>query len=557
MRHGGKLLIDQLVLQGVQSVFLVPGESYLAALDGLFETNAIRTVICRHEGGAAMMAEATGKLTGRPGIAFCTRGPGAANAVSGVYVAQQDQTPMILFVGLPSRAMIGRSAFQEFDLQALFGSIAKSVDVVLTPRRIPEFVSRAFELATSGRPGPVVIGLPEDVLMETADIRDAAPVAMTRSEPSTAVMREIEARIASAQQPLMIVGGPGWSKDVQDTVQAFAIRFDLPVAAAFRCQDYVDNRHPCYAGHVGIAIDQRLAGSIRASDLLIVLGAPLDDIATNGWQLIKSPDPDQFIIHIHPGGLNPKDGVRAQLSVAASSAGFAEQLRTIEPPQQRAWSTFRRDLRSAFEATHRPIATPGAVQFEEIVRAVSNRLPESAIITSGAGNYGQFVHRYTNYKGYRTSLAPSSGSMGYGLPAAIAAKIADPQRKVVCFAGDGCFQMTGQELGTAVQYGLALVVIVANNGMFGTIRMHQERSFPERVSGTSLVNPDFAALARSYGARGYTIERTEDFARIFEEALDNPLPVVIDVKIDPEAITPQATLSQIRAIAKHASSNGT
>jgi acetolactate synthase I/II/III large subunit len=557
MRHGGKILIDQLVQQGTDSVFLIPGESYLAALDGLFEAASIKTIICRHEGGATMMAEATGKLTGRPGIAFATRGPGAVNAVSGLYVAKQDQTPLILFVGLPARAMVGRSAFQEFDIEKLFGGIAKSVDIVLSPRRIPEYVARAFDVGMSGRPGPVVLGLPEDVLMEAADIRDAAAVQPARSEPGSNVLTEIEDRIAAAQQPMMIVGGPGWSKEVQEAVQAFAIRFDMPVAAAFRAQDYFDNRHSCYVGHLGLSVDQRLAVSVRAADLLIVLGAPLDDIGTKGWQLIKSPDPDQTIIHIHPGGPNPKDGIRPQLSVISSALGFARQLRTIEPPQTRPWSTFRRDLRAAYDASQRPVPTPGGVQLEEIVRMVSSRLPENAIMTSGAGNYAQFVHRYTTYKGYRTCLAPAAGSMGYGVPAAIAASLNAPGRKVVCYAGDGCFQMTMQELGTAVQYGLPLVVIVANNGMHGTIRMHQERIFPERVIGTTLTNPDFAALARSYGARGYTVERTQDFGGVFEEALDHALPVVIDLKLDPEALTPQMTLSQIRNASARMPKDGT
>ncbi len=547
MRNGGRILIDQLTLQGVEVVFQVPGESFLAALDALFDTPAIRTVVCRHEGGAAMMAEAAGRLRGRPGIAFVTRAPGAANAVSGVYVAHQGQTPMILFVGLPPRRMYGLNAFQDFDLAGMFRDISKSVEIAPSAARLPELVTRAFALSMSGRPGPVIIGLPEDVLMDTAEAADGRFVSPPRAGVSQTTMKELETLIATAEQPLMIVGGPRWSDGVRQSVQAFAMRFDVPVAAAFRAQDYFDNRHACYAGHIGINMDKKLATAIRASDLLIVLGAPLDDIGTAGWTLVTSPDPAQRVVTIHPAGPDPRDGIRPMLAIAADAEGFAEQLPMLEPPPERPWGAFRRDLRRAFEASQTVAPVPGDVHFGKAVRTLSERLPEGAIIASGAGNFSQFVHRYFTYKQFATSLSPASGSMGYGLPAAIAAATLNSDATVIAFAGDGCFMMTAQELATAVQYGLRLVVIIADNGMYGTIRMHQERNFPGRVSGTTLVNPDFAALARSYGAAGITVTRDEDFGLALEEALAGDRPAVIALKLDPQAITPQTTLSAITA----------
>lgn len=544
-RNGGRILVDQLLIQGTDTVFQVPGESFLAVLDALFDVPAIRTITCRHEGGAAMMAEATGRLTGRPGIAFVTRAPGAANAVSGVYVASQGQTPMILFVGLPPRRLLMRSAFQDFDLVGLFGAMARHVEIAASANLLPEILARAFAMSMAGRPGPVVIGLPEDVLMETATVTDVRRVDRARTGVSRSTMNDLAERLANSEQPIVIVGGPHWSREVQHAVQNFALRFDLPVAAAFRAQDYIDNRHPCYCGHIGINMDPKLATAIRAADLLIVMGAPLDDIGTAGWTLISAPEPSQRLVLIHPAGAHPRDGVRPSLTVLASAADFAPELKSLEPPTERPWKTFRRDLRHAFEATQRVLETPGSIQLGKAVRQVSDRLGEDAIITSGAGNFSQFVHRYFTYTGFGTSLAPASGTMGYGLPAAIAAKIAEPQRTVIAFAGDGCFMMTAQELATAVQYGLNMIVIVADNGMYGTIRMHQERAFPGRVSGTSLINPDFAALARSFGANAQTITTNDAFDLALEQALTSPGIHVLTLKLDPEAITPQKTLAQI------------
>lgn len=550
MRTGGQILVDQLALQGAGAAYLVPGESFLAVLDALYDAPAVRTVVCRHEGAAAMMAEAAGRLTGRPGIAIVTRAPGATNATSGVYVAAQGQTPMILFVGLPPRGRAHLTAFQDFDVVALFGGLAKHVEIAAAAERLPETVSRAYQIALSGRPGPVVIGLPEDVLSETAHVPDAPWIDAARAEPSLAAMTDIAAAIERAEQPIVIVGGPRWSAAAQDAVQAFALRFDLPVAAAFRAQDYIDNRHPSYCGHIGINMDPRLATAIRASDLLIIIGAPLDEVGTGGWSVIASPAPTQRIIHVHPAGTDPRDGVRVALSIVATADGLAKGLEALVPPDEKRWRTFRRDLRAGYERSLRPLPTPGAVQFAEVVRTVSERLPETAIVCSGAGNYSQFVHRYTSYRSFPSSLAPASGSMGYGLPAAIAAKIEHPDRTVVAFAGDGCFLMTAQELATAVQYGLPIVIIVADNGMYGTIRMHQEKTFPGRVSGTSLVNPDFAEFAKSFGAFGVAVRETADFAAAFDAALACGRPAVISLALDGDAITPATTLQALRADAE-------
>jgi acetolactate synthase-1/2/3 large subunit len=550
MRHGGKILTDQLEIQGSTAAFTVPGESFLAALDGLHDSNRIRTVICRQEGGAAIMAEAWGKVTGEPGICFVTRGPGAANAMAGLHIAQQDSTPMIMFLGLPGEKHEDREAFQEIETKQLFSSFVKWAAVVRSTARIPEYVSRAFHTARNGRPGPVVLGLPEDMLSSSGDTPDAKPAQFAGPAPSQADMAQLTAALAKAKRPLMIVGGPGWSRTIQKQVESFAERYDLPVAAAFRFQDYIDNRHRCYAGHAGIGPDAKLADALKNADLLIVVGARLGEMTTSGYTMVDIPNPQQFLVHVHPSGDELGSVYRADLPITATAATFADALDQLHKPAATPWSGHREELRKAYETALQPIATPGAVQFAEVVRTVSDMMPEHGIVTNGAGNYAAFVHRYTQYKGYRTQLAPTSGSMGYGLPAAIAAKLADPTRTVVNYAGDGCFLMTGQELATAVQYGLNVITIIANNGMYGTIRMHQERHYPERVSGTTLVNPDFAAYARSFGAHGETVERTADFKAAFERSLNANKPAIIELKIDPEALTPRQTLSQIRASTK-------
>ncbi len=548
MRPGGKALIDQLEAERTEHVFLVPGESFLAALDAL-HASSIETIVCRHEGGAAMMAEASGKLTGRPGVAFVTRGPGAANAVSGVYVAAADETPMILFVGLPPRDSENCTPFQSVDLD-LFASLAKEVSIVRDSKRLPEQVARAFAVALSGRPGPVVLGLPEDVLAEKTPARRAASRRIAASAPARAEMDELSARLRGAEWPLLIVGGPGWSAEVGAAIAAFAQNWDMPVASAFRCQDYVDNRNPSYVGHLGLAPGAKLAAGMRGADLVLAIGAHLGEVTTGAGTLIASPEPKQFLVHVRTAGDHAEISCRASLPITATPTEFAAALRTLRPPAERPWTAMRRDLRAAYEASLRPAPVPGEISFAEVVRHVSETAPEQAIVTNGAGNYAAFVQRYFVYKGFRTQLAPASGSMGYGLPAAIAAKLAYPERPVVAFAGDGCLQMTVQELATAVQYGLPIIVIIADNGMHGTIRMHQERRYPGRVMGTSLVNPDFAALARSYGAEGETVTRLDAFKEAFARALKADMPYVICVKVDPEAITPDATIASLRRKAR-------
>jgi len=547
MRHGGKILVDQLEAHGASTAFTVPGESFLAALDGLHDSNRIRTIICRQEGGAAMMAEAWGKITGEPGVCFATRGPGAANAMSGLHVARQDSTPMVLFVGLPARGTEDREAFQEIEVKQLFSSFVKWAAVIRETARIPEYVSRAFHAARSGRPGPVVLGLPEDMLSAECDAIDAKPARWAQSQPSPADMAQLADRLAKAARPVMIVGGPGWSRDVQKSIEAFAERFDLPVAPAFRYQDYIDNRHRCHVGCAGIGIDPKLAAAIKGADLLIVVGARLGEMTTSQYTLLDIPNPKPFLVHVHPSPDELGSVYRADLPIAASAAAFAAALGRIEPPASIAWSGLRAELRASYEKSLEPIALPGAVKLADVVRTVSRMLPEDGIVTNGAGNYAAFVHRYFEYKGYRTQLAPTSGSMGYGLPAAIAAKLAHPTRPVVNFQGDGCFLMTGQELATAVQYALPIVTVIANNGLYGTIRAHQEREYPSRVIGTTLINPDFAAYARSFGAEGFTVAATRDFAPAFAQALEAGKPAVIELKLDPEALSVRRTLSEIRA----------
>jgi len=546
MRHGGKILIDQLEAQGATTAFTVPGESFLAALDGLHDSNRIKTIICRQEGGAAMMAEAWGKITGEPGICFVTRGPGAANAMSGLHVARQDSTPMVAFVGMPSSGHEDREAFQEIEIKQVFSSFVKWAAVIRQTERIPEYVSHAIHLARSGRPGPVVLGLPEDMLASGCDAADAKPARIAESRPGAEDLAVLQEKLGKAVRPLMIIGGPGWSVAAQKAMEAFADRFDLPVAPAFRYQDYFDNRHRCYVGCAGIGLDPKLAAAIKDADVLIVLGARLGEMTTSGYTLIDIPDPKQFLVHIHPSPDELGSVYRPDLPVAATARTFCETLSRLEPPAKIAWSGRRAELRAAYEQSLRPIPLPGAVKMADVMRTVSELLPENGILTNGAGNFAAFVHRYFQYKSYRTCLAPTSGSMGYGLPAAIAAKLAHPTRPVVSVQGDGDFLMTGQELATAAQYALPIVTIIANNGMYGTIRAHQEREYPRRIVGTTLVNPDFAAYARSFGAEGYTIEATVDFAPAFSAALASSKPSVIELKLDPEALSPRKTLTETR-----------
>jgi acetolactate synthase-1/2/3 large subunit len=522
IRTGGHILIDQLALHGADTVFGVPGESFLAALDGMYRNQRVRFVNSRHEGGATMMADAYGKLAGRPGIAFATRGPGATNASAGVHVAFQDSTPLILLLGQVGRDMMEREAFQEIDYRQMFGPMTKWVAQIDDARRIPEFISRAFYTATSGRPGPVVLA------------------------PGADSLRQFQDLLTAARRPLLIVGGGGWSDGARRDLEAFATAHEVPIGASFRCQDYCDNLHPAYAGHVGIGISQTFADRIRGSDLVIALGARLGEITTSGYSLFDIPQPKQPLVHVYP---DPEEIGRVYaptLGIVSGSAAFAAAISRLEPRHQPRGDALKA-AHSDYLAYAEPTTSPGNVQLARIVRDLSERLPEDAIICNGAGNYAVWVHRFWRYRQYRTELAPTSGSMGYGLPAAVAAKLLHPNRVVIAFAGDGCFQMTGMEFMTAVENRLPIIVIVCNNGMYGTIRMHQERTYPGRVSGTDLANPDFAALARACGGFGARVDRTEDFARAFDEAVASGLPSIVELAISPEALTPVSSLSETRA----------
>ncbi|MEX0922490.1 MAG: thiamine pyrophosphate-binding protein [Rhodovibrionaceae bacterium] len=544
-RHGGQILADHLKTEGVPRVFCVPGESYLAALDGLYKSG-IEVVVCRQEGGAAMMAEAQGKLTGRPGICFVTRGPGATNAASGVHVAFQDSTPMILFVGQVARGMQDREAFQEVDYRRMYAPLAKWVEEVSSVERLPEYLSRAFHIAQSGRPGPVVLALPEDVLSAEAELADAKASIPGEPKASPEDAGAILDALEQAQQPMVLVGGGGWSAEAGRDLAAFAAAHDLPVAGTFRCQDYLHNASPNYVGYAGLGNDPRLAQRIRDADLLLVIGARIGEATSNGYGLIDIPQPRQRLIHSHPGASELGRVYRPDLAINASSPSLLARLAALSGHNDRPWAAWRAEAREDALAWATPRETPGRVKLEQVIAHLGKVLPADAILANGAGNYAAFLHRYFRYRGYRTQLAPTSGSMGYGLPAAIAAKLQHPERTVICLAGDGCFQMTGQELATAMQVGAAIVVIVANNGIYGTIRMHQEREYPGRVSGTSLVNPDFAALARAHGAHGETVEDTAGFPAALQRALAAGKAALIELKTDPEAISPATTISALR-----------
>ncbi|HEY7689707.1 MAG TPA: thiamine pyrophosphate-binding protein [Dongiaceae bacterium] len=552
-RSGGQILVDQLKIHGVDHAFCVPGESYLAVLDALHDArNQIKLITCRQEGGAAFMAEAYGKLTGRPGICFVTRGPGATNASIGVHTAFQDSSPMILFIGQVARDQVEREAFQEVDFRRMFGPMAKWVAQIDDAARIPELVSQAFHRAVAGRPGPVVIALPEDMLTDHAEAEDVAPYKIVQPYPGVADLEAMRGLLSHAKQPLMILGGGGWTAAAVDNIRMFAEANHLPVGTSFRCQDLFDNGHPNYAGHVGIGIDPGLGERVKKADLLLVVGARLGEMTTSGYTLLKVPVPQQTLIHVHASAEELGRVYQATLPINAGMVPFAAAARGLLAVESAAWRDWTKACHGDYLASLKPSTSPGPVQMAEIVAWLREHLPADAIITNGAGNYTTWVHRFHQYRKFRTQLAPTVGAMGYGVPAALAAKVVHPQRTVVSFAGDGCFLMNGQELATAVQYGLGVIFIVVNNGMYGTIRAHQEREYPGRESGTALVNPDFSALARAYGAHGATVEKTADFAGAFEAAAKTGKPALIEVKLDPEAISPRMSLTQIRerALAK-------
>lgn len=558
-RTGGEILVANLLAQGVDLAFGVPGESYLAVLDAFADTgDRLRFIVCRQEGGAAYMAEAYGKLTGRPGIAFVTRGPGATNAGIGVHTALQDSTPLILFVGQVGGDMVDREAFQEVDYRRMYGNVAKWVAQIDRAERIPEYVAHAFRSAMSGRPGPVVLALPEDMLTSPAVTSDAPRVEPIETAPTHAAVAAAHAMLAAAARPLVIVGGSRWSTEARSALADFAHANGLPVACAFRRQDLFDHRDPHYAGDVGIGIDPALAARVREADVLLVLGERLGEMTTGGYTLLDVPVPRQRLIHVHPSPDELGRVYQPALAIAATPLAFLTAMAALPGFAAPAASAQLAAVAAARAHWRAPRAVPGDVDLWQIALWLDERLPADAIISNGAGNYTTWLHRLYRYRNLGSQLAPYSGAMGYGVPAAVAAKLVHPQRTVVSWNGDGCFLMNGQELATAVQYGLGIVFVVIDNGMYGTIRMHQERRHPGRVSGTSLRNPDFAALARAYGAAGETVERTGEFAPAFERALAAAgagVPALLHVKVDPQALTMGATLDALRAQGEAARAN--
>jgi acetolactate synthase I/II/III large subunit len=539
-RSGGRILVDALRLHGTDRAFCVPGESYLDVLDALVDTPEIQLVVAKHEGAAALMAEADGKLTGRPGICFVTRGPGASHACVGVHTAFQDSTPMILFIGQVDREFRGREAFQEIDFAKMFAPFAKWSAEIDSAASIPEYLQRAFRCAMSDRPGPIVLSLPEDILGEICSVEDMAPIVPSRATVKIEDLKAFQLELARSQRPLLILGGSGWSKDDCINVQNFAEKNCLPVATSFRRQDLFNNDHPCYAGHLGFGLSPQLADRVSKADLLIALGTRLGDVTTVGYTLLKPPRIQQRLVHIHAGADELGRVYEADLPIHAAQSDFATALSTLVPIIDPPWRSWTEEAHKDFvEFTAVPSDFPATgVNLAEVVSHLSKRLPPNSTVSNGAGNYTVWVHRFFKYKQARTELAPTNGTMGYGLPAAIAAKLRYPDRLSVCFAGDGCFLMYPQELATALQFKAAVIVLVVNNGIYGTIRMHQEIHFPGRTSGTDLLDPNFVALAQSFGAYAERVESTEAFAAAFERAVASQRPALLELCTDKRLLTP-------------------
>ncbi|MDR4307030.1 thiamine pyrophosphate-binding protein [Chelatococcus sambhunathii] len=550
-RTGAEILVDGLLANGLATGFGVPGESYLAVLEAMRARN-FDFVICRQEGGASMMADASAKLSGKPGLCFVTRGPGAANAMSGVHVAAQDSTPLLLFVGQIERGFRHREAFQEMDYRAVFGSVAKWVVEIDDAARIPELLSRAIRTATQGRPGPVVIALPEDMLVERADVFDAPAVTPAETWPGLSDMAQLQKLLWAAERPIAIVGGGRWSEGAAARLARFADRFALPVAVTFRRQMLFPAHHSSYVGDLGIAPNPKLVERVKTADLVLLIGGRLSEIPAQAYTLLDVPSPRQTLVHVHADAEELGRVYQPALAIHASPNAFAAALEGVQPSASLGWAAATEEAHGDYLAWSETVpAHPGAVQMAEVLAAFA-KLPADAIVTNGAGNYSSWFHRFHRVTRYGTQAAPTSGSMGYGLPAAIAARRLYPDREIVALAGDGCFLMTGQELATAVQHRLPLVVLVFDNGQYGTIRMHQERAYPERPFGTALQNPDFAAYARAFGAEGFSVTQAGEFGPAFASARACGRPAVVHVRLDPEAITPTMTISDLRAQARAA-----
>ena len=552
-RTGGQILIDQLIVHGVETIFCVPGESYLGALDAMYDArDRLRLIVCRQEGGAAYMAEAYGKLTGRPGICFVTRGPGATNAGIGLHTAYQDSTPMVVFIGQVPRAFAEREAFQEIDFRRMYAPLTKWVAQIDDAARIPEFVARAFTLATSGRPGPVALVLPEDMLCDRVAVGDAAPFQIVQASPSPDQIERMRTMLAAARRPAMIVGGSTWTPAAVRDITEFAAANRLPTATSLRCQDHFDNHHPCYAGDVGIAPNPKLAAMVENADLVLAVGPRLGEATTGGYTLFEAPRPRQTLIHVHAGAEELGRVYQAALPINAGMPQFATAAKLMRPVDSSAWAGATETAHRDYLAWGEPIPNPGELQLAEIVAGLRDQMPPGTIVTNGGGNFTGWVHRFWRFRELGTQLAPTNGSMGYGVPSGVAAALVHPDRRILSFSGDGCFLMNGQEIATANQYRVAPIFFVINNRMYGTIRMHQEREYPTRVIASDLVNPDFAALARAYGLHGETVKRTAEFADAFERCLNAGRAALIEIQLDPEALTTRTTLSGLRESALRA-----
>ena len=547
-RSGGEVLVAALAQHGVELIFGVPGESYLGALDALYDRReSMRFIVCRHEAAGAHMGEAYGKLTGRPGVVMVTRGPGATHAAIGVHTAKQDSTPLVVIVGLPRREHLGREAWQEIDVRTTFATLAKYAEQIDEAQRIPEAIARAFATALHGRPGPVVLGIPEDVLDERTEVADAAPVALAPPSPSAEQVAQVGAMLAAARRPLVLAGGSGWTAQACSDLQRFAEAFGLPVAATFRRQDLFDNAHPLYAGHAGLGMDRALAQRIRDADLLLAIGPRLGETSTDGYTLLAIPEPAQRLIHVHPGSEELGRVYTAALAINAGVTPTVRALATLEPLPSRPWDAWADAAHADYEKRLQAPASTRALDLAAVVAHLCEVLPPDAIVCNGAGNYAIWVHRFYRYRPLHTQLAPTSGTMGYGLPAAIAAKLVHPRRVVVDVAGDGCFLMTSQELATAIQYGLDPIVLVVNNGSYGSIRAHQEREHPGRVIATELANPDFVAYAQAFGAYAERVETTAAFPAAFARARAAGRAALLELVVDAEQLTPDLDIATLRA----------
>ncbi len=545
-RTAAEVLVDQLITNGVRHAFCVPGESYLAVLDA-FHDRDLSVTVCRQEGGAAMMAEAVGKATGRPGICFVTRGPGATNAAPGIHIAHQDSTPMILFVGQVARETKEREAFQELDCRAVFGGMTKWTTEIDDAARLPEIVSRAFYTATSGRPGPVVIALPEDMLTERIEVPDAPAFEPVETWPGEPEMVRLQSLLAQAERPLLILGGSRWSEQARAEITEFAERFALPVATSYRRLPLFDPLHPCYAGDLGIGPNPKLIARVKAADLVVLLGGRLGELPSQGYTLLDIPGPQTKLVHVHPGAEELGRVYRPHLAIHASPTAFARTAAAWRPAKSVTWGDETKAAHADYLAwTQTPTEQPGAVNLGAVMVWLRDNLPADTILCNGAGNYAAWIHRFYRFRRFAAHIAPTSASMGYGMPSAVAMKRLYPDRLVISLNGDGDFLMNGQEFATAVQYQLPIIVIICDNGCYGTIRMHQEREYPGRVSATTLRNPDFSDYARAFGGFGVAVEKTADFAAAFAAAKASGKPAIIHLKIDADASTPATTLSAIR-----------